>query len=188
LAGAEQPGAQDRGQADRPGADHSDDVAGLHRAVEDTHFVAGGQDVGQHEQVFVADPVRRPVGGVLREGNPHILGLGAVDQVAEHPAASGAALTVAAFAAEPATRAGGDAGDEHVVTGMQVLDAAPGFDHGADGLVAEDPPGLDLRDISLEDCRSVPQMVTASTRTMASRSSMISGSVTCFQAFWPGPP
>jgi hypothetical protein len=36
-------------------------------------------------------------------------------------------------------------------------------------------------------CRSVPQMVVASTRTMASPSSMISGSATSSHAFWPGP-
>ena len=39
----------------------------------------------------------------------------------------------------------------------------------------------------LRMCRSVPQIVTASTRTIASVSTVISGLGTSSQAFWPGP-
>ena len=54
VAGAEQAGAHDGGQADRTRPDHDDDVAGLDPAVAHSHLVAGRQDVGQHEKLFVA--------------------------------------------------------------------------------------------------------------------------------------
>ena len=55
------------------------------------------------------------VGRGVGERDPDVLGLGAVDQVAEDPAAAAEALAVAALAAEPARAAGGDARDEHPV-------------------------------------------------------------------------
>ena len=53
VARAEQPGAHDRRQADRAGADDGDDVAGLDVAVEHADLVAGRQDVGEHQHLLV---------------------------------------------------------------------------------------------------------------------------------------
>ncbi len=61
VAGAEEAGAHDGGEPDRPGADDGDDVAGLHGAVEDADLVAGGEDVGQHEDLLRRS--RRPAPG-----------------------------------------------------------------------------------------------------------------------------
>ena len=151
VAGAEQPGAHDRRQTDRPGSHDGDDVAGLDRAVEDADLVAGGEDVGEHEDLLVAGAGGHRVGGVVGERHPDVLGLGAVDRVAEDPAAAAEALAVAAFAAEPAGPAGAHAGHEDPVADLHRLDpGADGVD-GADGLVAEDPPVGDGGDVALED-------------------------------------
>jgi hypothetical protein len=58
---------------------------------------------------------------------------------------------------------------------------------GPDGFVRTVRPLVTSGTSPLRMCRSVPQMVTASTRTMTSPSSVISGSGTSSQAFWPGP-
>ena len=96
VTGAEQPGAHDRGQADRPGPDHGDHVAGLHVTVEDADLVPGGEDVGEHEHLLVGHTVGDTVGRRVGERHPHVLRLGAVDLVAEDPAAAAEALAVAA--------------------------------------------------------------------------------------------
>ena len=78
---------------------------GLHRAVEDADLVAGGQDVGQHQDLLVGDAGRHRVGRRVGERDPDVLGLGAVDLVAEDPAAAAEALAVAALPAEAARAA-----------------------------------------------------------------------------------
>ena len=55
VAGAEQPRGGDRGQADRPGAHDGHHVARPDAAGQHADLVAGGQDVGQHEQVSSSD-------------------------------------------------------------------------------------------------------------------------------------
>ena len=67
--------------------------------------------------VLVGDPGRGRVGRGVGERDADVLGLGAVDLVAEDPAAAAEALAVAALAAEPARAARGDARDEHPVAG-----------------------------------------------------------------------
>ena len=57
----------------------------------------------------------------------------------------------------------------------------------ADGLVAQDRAGRTSGTSPLRMCRSVPQMVTASTRTMASVASWMPGSGTSCQERCPGP-
>ena len=77
---------------------------GCDLAVEDPDLVAGRQDVGQHQDLLVAHPLGHRVGRGVGEGNPDVLGLGAVDHVAEDPAAPAQALAEAALPAEPAAR------------------------------------------------------------------------------------
>ena len=103
VARAVQPGAHDHRQPDRAGTDHGDDITGLDVAVEHADLVAGRQDVGQHQQLLVADPVGLQVGRRVGERHPHVLGLGAVDLVAEDPAATAEALAVTALAGSSGT-------------------------------------------------------------------------------------
>src|SRR5690606_40112689 len=80
--------AGDGGQPDWPRTDDSHYVTGLDLPVEDADLVCGGEDVGQHQNLLVAnafgDGVRREVG----ERDPDLLSLRPVDLVAEDPAAA----------------------------------------------------------------------------------------------------
>ena len=58
---------------------------------------------------------------------------------------------------------------------------------GAHRFVAENPARLNLGTSPLRMCRSVPQIVTASTRTMASCGSASCGSATSSHECRPGP-
>jgi hypothetical protein len=187
VARAEQPRAGDRGQANRPGADHGDDVAGAHAAGQHADLVSGRQDVGQHEGLLVADPVRDAERGVVRVQHAGELGLGAVDRVAEDPAAAFQALPVAALTAELAGPAGADAGDEHAVAGDSRRTPSPNSHTVPTASWRRTRLLCTTGTSPLRMCRSVPQMVVASIRTMASPWSRISGSGTSSQAFRPGP-
>ena len=187
VARAEQPGAHDRRQADRAGADDGDDVAGLDRAVEHADLVAGGQDVGEHQQLLVGDAGGRRVGRGVGERHPDVLGLGAVDLVAEDPAAAAEALAVAALAAEAARAARGDARHEHpVADGLTVFTPAPTASTVPTASWPRIRPSVTAGTSPLRMCRSVPQIVTASTRTMASVSSLIVGFGTSSHALLSG--
>ena len=138
-------------QPDRTRADDRHDIARLHGAVEDAHLVAGRQDVGQHQDLLVGDAGRHLVGGRVGERDTHVLGLGAVDHVAEDPSPAPEALAVAALPAEAARTARGDARDEHPVADLDRLHSgADGLDR-AHRLVTEDPPIGHRRNVTLED-------------------------------------
>ena len=69
-----------------------------------------------------------------------------------------------------------------------VVTAVPDLDDRADALVPEDAARRSRPGTSpLRMCRSVPQIVVVSTRTMASVGCWIVGSGTSSQAFLPGP-
>jgi hypothetical protein len=144
-------GAEDGGQADGAGADDRDGVAWLDAAVEDADLVAGGQDVGQVDGLLVGQVFGELVGGGVGERDAGVLGLDAVDQVPEDPAAAAQALAVLARAAEAAAAAGGDARQQHPVALTDRADARPGLQDRTDGLVAEDPARGDLGHVALED-------------------------------------
>ena len=55
---------------------------GLHLAVEHADLVAGGEDVGEHQDLLVGHADGAGVGGGVDEGHADQLGLGAVDRVA----------------------------------------------------------------------------------------------------------
>src|SRR6185312_9328710 len=151
VARAEQPRARDRGQADRPGAHDRHHVAGPHAAGQHAHLVAGGEDVGQHEDRLVAHAVGDPVGRGVGVRDADVLGLGAVDAVAEDPAAAFRALPVASLAAESAGSAPADAGDEHPVSRRQAVDVVTDLVDGAHGFVAEDPARTHLGHVAGQD-------------------------------------
>src|SRR5580700_6584096 len=151
VARAEQLRAGDRGQADRARADYGDEITRADVAVEHADLVAGGEDIGQHEGLLVAEAAGYAVGGGVGERDADVLGLGAIDLVAEDPAAGAQALPVAAFAAEPAGPAGADAGDQRAVTARQRVHAVTDLDDRPDGLVAEDPALVHRGHVALED-------------------------------------
>ena len=188
VAGAEQPRGGDRGQADRPGAHDGDHVARPDAAGQHADLVAGGQDVGQHQHASSDTPSGIRIGGRVGVGDADVLGLGSVDAVAEHPAALVQALPVASLAAVLAGAAGADARDEDAVARREPVHAVADLVDGARRPRGRGScPARTSGTSPARMCRSVPQMVVASTRTMASPSSMISGSGTSSHAFWPGP-
>jgi hypothetical protein len=156
VAGAEQARAHDGGQPDRAGPDYGHDIAGLDTAVEDADLVAGGQDVGHHQELLVGHAVGHGVGRQVGERHADVLGLGSVDLVAEDPAAAAQALPVPALAAEPACPARGDAGDEHPVAGPDPLHAAADRLDRPDGLVTQDASVGDGGHVSLENVQIGP--------------------------------
>jgi hypothetical protein len=141
----------DRREPDRAGADHSNDIAGLHTAVQHAALIARGQDVRQHEHGFVAHAVGHRVRRRVSERDAHILGLRPVDQVTENPAAPTQALPVPSLATKAARAASGDAGDEHAVARDDLLHARADRLDGADRLVAQDAPVRDLGYVALQD-------------------------------------
>ena len=151
LPGRVEAGGEDRGEADRAGADDRDGVAGGDHAVEHADLVGGGQDVGEEQDLLVGELIGDLVDGVVGERDARVLGLEAVDQVAEDPAATAEALSVAALLAEAAAPAGGHAGEQDPVAGGHRGDGRADLLDGADGLVAEDRAGRGLGHVALED-------------------------------------
>ncbi len=139
------------GEPDGAGADHDDRVARLDLPVEHTHLIGGGEDVGQHEDLLVGRAVGYPERGGVGERHANVLGLGAVDRVAEDPAAAGLALPVAGLAAEPACPARADAGDQHTVARRERTDAVADLVDGPDRLVTQNPAVAHLRQVALEN-------------------------------------
>ena len=95
--------------------------------------------------------VRDLVDGRVRERHAGVLGLQAVDQVAEDPAAAAGALAVVALAAEAAaaTRVMQETSTRSPTA--SVVTAAPDSMIVADRLVTEDRPGCHLGHVALED-------------------------------------
>jgi hypothetical protein len=120
-------------------------------AVQHADLEPGREDVGQEQHLLVAEPLGNLVEAVVGEGDAGQLGLGAVDQVPENPAAAALALPVHPLAAVLAAPAGRDAGDQHAVALAHVLDGVAGLDHRPDGLMAEGPPLGAGRHVTLED-------------------------------------
>src|SRR6185295_3136505 len=96
-----------------------------HGAGQHADLVASRQDVGQHEGFFVAHAVGNVEHRVVRVQHADELGLGAVDLVAENPAAALQALPVARLAAVLAGSARADAGDEDTVAGEKRRTPSP---------------------------------------------------------------
>jgi hypothetical protein len=97
-----------RGQESRkpngPRAHDRHGRTGSDLSIEDAAFKTGRQDVAQHHQSLLVGTRRDRVEARIGVGDADILGLGAVDLIAENPAASGAvgvhaAPAILAFAA-----------------------------------------------------------------------------------------
>ena len=118
---------------------------------EHTDLVAGRQDVGEHQHVLVAhtcrDHIRRRVG----ERDAHVLGLCAVDRVAEDPASAAEALAVAGVAAVAARSARGDARHEDAIARLAILDTSTDTFDRADRFVTEHTARRDSGDVAFQD-------------------------------------
>lgn len=120
-------------------------------AVEHAHLVRGREDVGEQDGVRAVHGPRQRVHGQVGKGHADVVGLGAVDQMAEDPAATAPALAVRPLPAVGAAPARGDAGDQYPVTRPHGPDVTADLDDLADGLVAEDRTGAYFRNVALED-------------------------------------
>ena len=150
------PAVDDHRQSDRPGADDRDHVAGLDATVLDPDLKPGREDVRQHHALRVADRVGHLVQRRLGVRHAHELGLGAVDQVTEHPANPRRALVAEAvredpLLAEAAATARLDARDDHLVADRELGHVAAELDDLPDALVAEDPTRRHGRYVPLHD-------------------------------------
>jgi hypothetical protein len=101
-------------------------------------------------------PHRSPPGFPTGEWRPPAAGLGAVDLVAQDPAAALQALPIAGLAAIVAGAATADAGDQHAVAGAQAAHAVAGLLDGTDRLVAQDPALVHRGHVALEDVQVGP--------------------------------
>ena len=173
LGRAVETGGGDDGEADRAGADDGDGVAGLDLAVLHADLEAGREDVRQQQRGLVGDALRQPVERVVGERDADQLGLGAVDEVAEDPADArralvGEAVRRVAAAAVGADAAGADAGDDHAVADRVVADAEPTSTTVPTPSCPRIRPSVTAGTSPLRMCRSVPQIVVVSIRTIAS--------------------
>ncbi len=160
LLGAEHVGAGDGEETDRAAAPDRDGVAGPDVAVFGG-LVAGGEDVGEEEDLFVGEVVLDLDGADIGEGHAGVLrlsaGVAAVDVgVAEERGTGvsvhglgdvGVGVGVVAEAPELAlaeeTAAAGDGeGDDDAVAPLEVLNGAADLFDDAHELVAEDVAGL----------------------------------------------
>nr|WP_238694482.1 hypothetical protein [Nocardioides daphniae] len=151
-----------------------------------TDLVRRGEDVGEQHGLLVRDRVRQYVQRTVGEGHPDELGLGPstrCPRVQPPPFRHWPSRFWRQYEQRPhpATQ------ETRPVPGADPGDAVAHLEDGADRLVAQDPPGSDLRTSPFRMCRSVPQMVTASTRTSASVGACSSGSGTDVQTRRPGP-
>src|SRR5690606_23900139 len=144
LGGEQHAHAHGAGPNDRHG------ITGLDGAIQDADFVAGGQNVAEHDQRFFIGTFGHRVQAVVGMGNAHVFGLGAVDQVAEDPAAV-FAVRVHLLLAVFALAAGRDARDQHPVALLEVADAFAHFLDDADAFMAQNAPGLHRGYVALED-------------------------------------
>ena len=125
-------------------------LPGCDLAVEHAALEAGRQDVAEHHQRLLVRAVGNRIEAGVGVGNADELRLRAVDRVAEDPAA-GRAMGIHLLAAIFALAAGGDAGDQHVVAGLEGRDGRPDRLDDADALVAEDAARLAGGHVALED-------------------------------------
>ena len=131
--------------------DDGDGRAGRDLAVEHAALEARRERVADHDERVLAhalDVAR--VEARVRVRDADVLGLGAVDRVAEDPAALDA-VRRHATAAELARRARRDARDDDEVARLERAHGGPDGLDDADALVPEDAARGARRDVALED-------------------------------------
>ena len=165
--------ARGRAQADRALGEDDDRVADANLARLGAGE-AGRRDVGQQHDLLVGQRLG-DLGQVgLRVRDEQVLGLRAVDRVAEAPAADGLVAGAVAALAQLAAEAGvalaarRDGADEHAVADLVAGDAGAELLDDPDGLVADDRAPARTGYSPLRMWTSVPQIVVSVTRMSAS--------------------
>ena len=138
------------GEPDGAGTDNGDGRTRLHLAVEHAAFKAGGKDVTQHdERIFV-----RACGNVIEtgigEGNADKFCLGAVNLVAENPAAIDA-MRIHAAAAIVAFSARRDARHDYAIADVKCGDCPADLIDYADALMTQDAAGRASRHVAFKN-------------------------------------
>src|SRR5690554_1635931 len=122
--------------SDGAGADDGDCVPQFDFAVESANLVSCGQDVAEHHRSSRVHACSQGIQAVVGMGDAYILGLGAIDQMPQNPAAI-PAMGIDAALTVVATPAGGDAGNQHLVANLDVTYAVTHFFDHSDAFVAE---------------------------------------------------
>ena len=169
---------------DRPRPDDGDSASGLDLAIEHAAFEAGRQDIAEHHQRLFVRAVRNGIEAHVCMGNADEFRLSPVDSVAQNPAA-GRAMRIHLLAAIDAFSAGADAGNQHMVAGLEYRDGGANLVDNADAFVAQDAARLAAGQIALENMKSVPHIVVRVILTMASVGALISGLACSTSAFFP---
>ena len=138
------------GESDGAGADDGDGRAGLDLAVEHAAFEAGRQDIAQHDKRIFVRARWNVIETGIGEGNANKFRLGAVDLVAENPAAIDA-MRVHATTAIVAFSAGRDARHDYAIAGVKRGDCRADLVDHADAFVTENAAGRAGRHVTLED-------------------------------------
>ena len=134
-------GREQCGEADRPGADDCDRASRLDLAVEYAALEACRQDIAEHHQRFFVCAGGNGIQAHIGVRNADELCLGAVDGIAEDPAAGGA-MRVHLLAAIDACAAGADARNQYMVAELERRDGGPTCVDDADAFMAQNPAGL----------------------------------------------
>src|SRR5690606_1070425 len=127
-----------------------------HLPFQDADLVAGGQDVGEVDDLLVTPALRHLVRRGVGERHADVLRLDTVDAVAEEPTSAPEALAVLAGPAERASPAGRDAGDEDSIARRETTHTRTGLRHRADRLVPEDASPRDGGDVAAQDVEVGP--------------------------------
>ena len=146
-------GGHHRREADRPRPDDRDRVPRADVAVLHPDLEARRQDVGEEQDLLVGHALGHRMDRRLGVGDAGVLGLHAVDEVAEDPADPAGPRAVGRHPALAgrAAAARRDRRDEHAVALLQVADRGARLDHRPDRLVAEDAALGHGRHVPLED-------------------------------------
>src|SRR5690554_3755587 len=107
-------------------------------------------------------------------GDAYILGLGAIDQMPQNPAAV-PAMGIDAALAVVATAAGGDAGNQHLIANFDVGYTVTNFFNHSHAFVAESTAFRDRWHIAFQNVEVVPPMVGWVVRTTGIGGFSVSG-------------
>ena len=120
-------------------------------SVQHAHFIARGQNVGEHQQFLITDTFWSKVGGVVGKGHAHKLSLRSINGVAEDPATASRALATAILSAVPAGATDRHAGNQDSVADRKNPYRRANFNDRADGFMPDDSSDGHRRDVALED-------------------------------------
>src|SRR5690606_12604118 len=148
-------GREKHAHADGASAHDRHGVTRFDGTVLHADFVTRRQDVAQHDKRFFIRAFGNFVQAVVGVGDAHILGLRAVDQVAENPAAI-FAMRVHLLLAVFALAARGHAGNQNTIALLEIADPFSDFFDHADPFMPQDATGRHRRNVALQNMQVGP--------------------------------